>query len=68
MSVRVVSLVYIYCARWIPAHLRCTQCSILVCVSLSDLDSSRRRPLLWGAVPAIHRVRMNGLPKKRMKI
>ena len=39
MSVRVVSPDYlcrwqvqvsVYCARWLPAHLRCTQCSILL--------------------------------------
>ena len=39
MSLCVVSLDYlcrrqvqvsVYCAKWIPAHLRCTQCSILL--------------------------------------
>ena len=39
--------------------------SRLVCVCLSDLDSSRHLQLLRRAVPAIQWVRMTGLPKKR---
>ena len=35
-----------------------------VCVLLSDLDWSRHHPPLWGAVSAIQRVHMAGLPKK----
>ena len=51
MSVCVVSLDYlcswqvqvsVYCARQIPAYLRCTQCSMLLW--LSDLDLSRHHP------------------------
>ena len=37
--------------------------SRLVCVWLSDLDLSRHHLPLWGAVPAIQRVRMTDCPQ-----
>ena len=39
--------------------------SRLVCVWLSGLDLSQHHLILFGAAPAIQRVRMTGLSKKR---
>ena len=96
MYVCVVSLDYlclwqvqvsVYYARRIPAHLRCTQCSILlhlidigfltcICMCIANPDLfvcgsrtwSRIRPLLRGALTAIQRVRMIGMPKNGNRV
>ena len=78
--------VSVYCAWRIPAHLRCTQCSILLhlmdicfltCICLWQISQIHTclcvfvgpgfvlaSPAFMRSTPAIHRVRMAGLPKK----
>ena len=62
------------CTSLISASYRVYVCgryrkSWIVYVCLSDLDFSRHRPLLCGAVPAIPRVRMtDGRPAKKVSI
>ena len=70
--------VSVYCAWWIPAHLRCTQCSILLhimdiyflmCIYLWQISQIQTclcvfvRPGFFTTSQAIQRICMAGLPK-----